>query len=136
MASKRIGKPLSKEARINMSIAQRKLVKEGKSHFWNGGVSTERHKIRNCTFMRQWRDSVFKRDNWTCQICHQRGNTLNADHIVPFAKILQDLIKLKGLNDIYENAIKYEQFWDISNGRTLCVECHRKTDTWGKHIKY
>lgn len=21
--------------------------------------------------------------------------------------------------------------YEISNGRTLCVKCHRKTDTWG-----
>jgi len=30
-----------------------------------------------------------------------------------------------------EEAVKCNELWDISNGRALCRECHRKTDTWG-----
>lgn len=60
-----------------------------------------------------WRKSVFERDNYTCQICQERGKKLQADHIKPF---------------------KYfpELRWILSNGRTLCEECHKKTDTWGR----
>lgn len=65
-----------------------------------------------------WRKQVFERDNYTCKECGQIGGKLNADHIKPYCAY-PDLR------------------WDINNGRTLCVECHKKTDTYGsKAWKY
>ncbi len=60
-----------------------------------------------------WRKSVFERDDYTCQTCGERGGKLEAHHIKPFAYFP----KLR---------------WIISNGLTLCVPCHRKTETWGR----
>ena len=57
---------------------------------------------------RDWRVAVFKRDDYTCQICHTRGTYLEADHIQPFA---------------YFPELRFE----LSNGRTLCRPCHDKT---------
>lgn len=76
------------------------------------GLTTISQKIRHSSKYKQWRKSIFKRDNYTCQICQQRGGKLNADHIKPFA-LFPDL----RLN--------------LNNGRTLCVSCHKKTDTYG-----
>jgi hypothetical protein len=59
-----------------------------------------------------WRTAVFMRDDYTCQTCKQRGITLNADHIKPWAQYPE---------------LRYA----IDNGRTLCVDCHKQTDTWG-----
>ncbi len=54
-----------------------------------------------------------ERDDYTCQLCGQRGSvTLNADHIIP---------KWQAPELIYT----------IANGRTLCVSCHRETPTFG-----
>ena len=61
--------------------------------------------------LRNWREAVFKRDNYTCQGCGEKGVYLNADHIKPFA---------------YFPELRFE----LSNGRTLCVPCHKKTDTF------
>ena len=57
-----------------------------------------------------WRKSVFERDNYTCKKCNKVGGILNAHHIKKF----KDYPKLR---------------LEISNGITLCVECHRKAHT-------
>ena len=59
-----------------------------------------------------WRKSVFERDNYTCVMCNKRGVKIQADHILPYS--------------CYP-----EKRWELSNGRTLCVECHKNTDTYG-----
>ena len=62
--------------------------------------------LRNTAQYKKWRTLVFKRDDYTCQHCGIRGGELNAHHVKPFAK--------------YKN-LRY----DVDNGLTLCVECHR-----------
>lgn len=62
---------------------------------------------RNTKEYIEWRTNVFKRDNFTCQICGQVGRILNAHHIKSFAKYK----KLRHT---------------VSNGITLCKECHKR----------
>lgn len=84
---------------------------------WNKGlgmISTANELARKTKQYRDWRKAVFERDNYTCQECGERGGELNADHIKQFA---------------YHPELRY----DITNGRTLCVGCHRNTNTWGFH---
>jgi len=61
---------------------------------------------------REWRDAVYKRDNWTCQRCGQIGGRLQAHHIKPYKKYP-------------------ELRHDIANGQTLCIACHKETDSYG-----
>lgn len=75
---------------------------------WRGGVTPINEKIRKLPKYKAWRKSVFERDDYTCVWCGTRGGDLNADHIKPFA--------------FFEHLR-----FDINNGRTLCVPCHRKT---------
>lgn len=79
---------------------------------WQGGRTPENLKIRHSLEYKQWRTAVFRRDNFTCQLCGQHGGTLNADHIKPFSKFPD--LRL-----------------ELSNGRTLCEPCHRGTGTYG-----
>jgi len=74
---------------------------------WKGGVSTENAILRGSSEMKTWRKAIFKRDDYTCQFCGTRGGNLNADHIKPFAT-------------------HPELRFDLDNGRTLCVPCHKE----------
>jgi hypothetical protein len=60
-----------------------------------------------------WRKEVFRRDGYKCVLCgNSKGGNLEADHIKDFA--LYPEIRL-----------------ELDNGRTLCKDCHRKTDNYG-----
>ena len=41
------------------------------------------------------------------------------------------MIKKKNQISNLEEALECEELWDINNGRVLCENCHKKTDTWG-----
>lgn len=106
-----LGKKHSEKTKRKIADAHR----GHKSHFWKGGKSAVNVLLRHSIDYRLWRTSVFNRDKYTCKICGQKGGKLTADHIKPWSTH-EDLR------------------FDISNGRTLCVNCHRKTDTWGRKL--
>ena len=85
--------------------------------------------IRDCVKMQEWRKAVFQRDGYICQCCSKRGGTLNADHIKQFALILKEN-SIKTLEQAFECA----ELWQQDNGRTLCSECHRKTETFARKV--
>lgn len=101
-----------------------------KSPFWKGGITPLRIKIRNSFEYRQWRSDVFTRDNFTCQMCGVYGVELNADHIKSFSLIIFDN-KVTSI----DGARKCSEFWNINNGRTLCVPCHKLTPNYGRQKK-
>lgn len=83
---------------------------------WKGGKTPEVKRIRNSIEYKEWRISVFNRDRFTCHDCGQVGGKLNADHIKPFSLFPEERL-------------------NINNGRTLCIECHKKTDTYCSRIR-
>lgn len=105
------GKHWSEEIKKKLSIAQ----KGEKGHSWRGGLTQLNHRIRVSLEYRLWRKSVFERDNYTCIWCGEKNN-LHADHIKPFA-------------------LFPELRFAIDNGRTLCIDCHRTTETFGGRTK-
>lgn len=57
-------------------------------------------------YLKEWRVSVFKRDNFTCQCCgYNKGSILRAHHINNFSS--HPHLRL-----------------DVENGITLCKDCH------------
>jgi 5-methylcytosine-specific restriction endonuclease McrA len=102
---------------------------------WKGGVTKVQAQLRKCYKYRTWRREVFERDNYTCVECGTRGGDKNADHYpISFA---QHLRRIQEENDgklLFENALKDTSLWDINNGRTLCIGCHKETDNYLKPI--
>lgn len=90
-------------------------VREGKVVIWVGKRppwELTNKDLRNSGRYREWRNKVFIRDDYTCQHCNQRGGELNAHHIKQFAKYVD---------------LRFE----VSNGLTLCVDCHKKVHREG-----
>jgi len=93
---------------------------------WKGGITPLVHRIRHCGKYVEWRKAIFERDNYTCQLCEKRGGHIEADHYPkPFSHIFSE-----GEIQSLEQALEYSNFWDISNGRTLCRPCHDKNKKW------
>lgn len=96
-------------------IRYNKSQRYGGFHWnWKGGISPVNQVVRNCLQMKQWRISVFERDNYTCQICNKKGGIINAHHIKKFSDFLE--LRL-----------------DVSNGITLCKDCHKKIHSTKKN---
>jgi hypothetical protein len=95
---RKAGWKLSMKSRIKMSIA-----KGG-----NGNIiwGTKRYHHPQGLEYREWRTSVFKRDNYACQKCGVVKCYLQAHHIKSWAKYPE---------------LRYE----ITNGITLCRDCHK-----------
>lgn len=100
----------------------------GEDHPSWRGKSDVAKAIRGCLLYENWRYQCFERDDYTCQECGRRGGDLNADHIKPLALILEE----QGINNL-EDALECEILWDTENAQTLCVPCHRKTETYSLH---
>ena len=114
MRLKKLGKKRTLLERINISEGH----KGSKHPNWKGGITPINARIRNSLEYKLWREAVFRKDNYTCIWGgEEHGNRLNADHIKPFA--------------LYP-----ELRFAIDNGRALCIECHKKTDTFGGKTNY
>lgn len=90
-----------------------------------GGNTNAIASIRGMFEYKRWRQAVFKRDDFACCQCGQRGGKLNADHIIPFAVLL-----LTYRVSTIEDAHLCSNLWDVENGRTLCLPCHKLTPTF------
>ncbi len=132
------GKCLPKETieKISKSLTGRKGVRlSGKSNpNWIDGRSPLSRLIRGLLEYKEWHKAVFKKDNYTCQICGKRGGNLEAHHIKKFRSIFIEFLQEYNQFSPFEDketlarlAMTYKPFWDIDNGRTLCWECHKIT---------
>ena len=99
--------------RKKVSEIMRIRVSEGKHNFWKGGLTLKNKLARTRLEYKLWREAVFKRDDYTCQECKERGGELNAHHLKPFS-------------------LFPELRYSIDNGITLCKQCHKNTDSYGR----
>jgi hypothetical protein len=102
----RKGKPTTFETRKKQRLA--KLGRTGTlcPNFRGGYDRTERNLAMTRDAYRQWRKSVFERDDFTCQRCFKTKCKLNAHHWLSW-KLHPDFR------------------YSVVNGVTLCEPCHR-----------
>lgn len=87
------------------------LIFGDKNPNWKGGI-TEKDKLeRMSSKYKNWRKSVFERDDYTCQECDIRGVYLEAHHIKSWSEYPE---------------LRYE----LDNGKALCIDCHSLTDNY------
>lgn len=84
-----------------------KHFQKGEAHPNYNGHKTEREAEKSRYALKKWRVAVYARDNYTCRDCGQRGGRLNAHHVKSWAK---------------HPELRHE----VSNGETLCYDCHNK----------
>ncbi len=108
------GRKVSKETRLKMSKAHSRE----KCYNWKGGITSYTQKLRNSNRWKTWRKRVFKRDNFTCKNCKERGQYIEAHHIVP----VKECIQLDNIDLIF----------DVDNGLSMCYDCH-KVKHFGRH---
>lgn len=110
------GSKHSEETKTKIGLATKGRNLADKNPMWKGGITPLNKMIRTSTEYKLWRTAVFARDGYACVWGgKEHGSKLQADHIKPFA--------------LYP-----ELRFAIDNGRTLCVACHRKTDTYGGRV--
>lgn len=85
---------------------------------WKGGKTPELLCERTSSRYNKWRDEVYRKDWYTCQCCGKSRHIVkNAHHLINFAQ---------------NEDIRY----DISNGITLCEDCHYSTISGSFHNIY
>lgn len=98
-------------AKLGRKMPWNKIKATGEnSSNWKGGISRSYKTGYYSIEYKSWRKQVFERDDYTCQHCGVRGY-ITAHHIKSFA---------------YYPKLKYI----LSNGITLCENCHSKTDNY------
>jgi hypothetical protein len=115
------GRPVPEERRARISVGlsganHPNYGKRGKDATnWQGGLTDTMHALRNTPSYKIWRESVYARDDHTCQECGARSSSgnpvyLNAHHINPIKDNKNTLL-----------------IFDVDNGITLCEGCHNVT---------
>ena len=97
---------------FKISLAKTGTQKGSLNNNWKGGITEGQNRDYHSIGYRLWRDSVFKRDNYTCRnlLCLKKSDgkiKINAHHMLPYSKFPE-----------------YKK--EIWNGVTLCEGCHKE----------
>lgn len=114
--SPRYGVELSDETKQKISNSLKGRFRGPDNPQWKGGSANKRHKWHSRYEYKEWRNAIFERDGYTCQMCGKPSEgDIEAHHIYPWC-------------DYPDRRL------DVGNGITLCQECHLSIK--GKEIEY
>lgn len=103
-ATIRLGKYLTGQGRVCPACARPRGLRHPA---YNPNLTDEERLLnRDTTENINWRNAVYKRDGYTCQVCGDaKGGNLEAHHLNSYTDFP-------------------EERYDLSNGITLCKRCH------------
>lgn len=98
---------------------------------WKGGITKLGIAIRGLKRYKEWRMKIFVRDNFICVKCgrkRKKGDRviLQAHH---YPKDFYQILLENNIKNT-KDALKCGELWDIDNGETVCIECHKLTDSY------
>lgn len=120
----------TKEGKKRQSDALRKR-RGPKNNLWRGGVCNINEMVRGRLYS-VWAKFILERDDYTCQLCGERGGKLDIHHVRTFTQIRDAVIdKHPELNlGEYEDREKLADLiidaHELKDGVTLCRACHKK----------
>lgn len=95
---------------VTASQIYRKRAKWAKDDYFN---SDKYAKYRTPQYI-AWRTACLRRDNYKCVVCGRgRPAPLQVDHIIAWS-------------------VSVELRFEVDNGQTLCIPCHKRTPTYGR----
>lgn len=129
-------KPKSKEHSKKVGLKLKGVKRpewSGENHWnWKGGENSIKEKIRKSFENKTWKIKCLNRDKVCVKCGEKKSKLLEVDHIIP----LSFIIKKFNINSL-EESLNCTELWDIKNGRVLCKNCHKMTNTYGeKALKY
>lgn len=80
---------------------------------WRGGRTLVGQAIRQSLQYKEWRKEVLRLQDYTCQFCKKRGGKLEVDHVEEFST-------------------SPEKRLEVTNGRVLCKDCHKRVTGYRK----
>jgi hypothetical protein len=98
---------------------------------WRHGLTPLMRQIRASKEYKAWQMAIFARDFYSCVECGYKGQNIEADH---YPESFVDIIVTRDIKTL-EEALTSDDLWNIRNGRTLCEEHHRATDSYGARPK-
>ena len=120
------------EFRKKVAINRKGKQSGSKNPRWKGGITPLHQMVRDCERYLNWRTLVFSRDLFTCVQCGQVSGDIEAHHKVKFSSILSVFLltynqfsPIEDKETLVRLAEKFEPFWNIDNGETLCKKCHK-----------
>ena len=117
-----IGLKMHYEVNVSKNKERKNPNRSGLNAYnWKGGTSRLSMLIRDTLEVKDWRNKCYKRDNYTCCKCGIKGGKLNCHHINTLSNITE-IFNIKTVED----ALKLDIIHDITNGVTLCKDCHKK----------
>ena len=129
------GKSHKPETIKKMSIARTGKIGENATA-WKGGKMSMTHLVKGWQNRNGWYKNIYIRDGFRCTCCGSK-NKIEAHHKIPI-KTIVDINKnrFEKSEDLYNYLISLDVIIDteLSNGITLCRECHKKEHVnFGSH---
>lgn len=130
------GKTHSVETIYKMSKSRIGKLGEN-STAWKGGKSSITRLVKSFQHRNGWYRKIYERDGFRCVKCDS-NNKIEAHHIIPIKNIVDKYSKIiSNKEELYNFLINLDIIIDshISNGITLCRECHKKEHSnFGSHF--